>query len=454
MNLKHQRYPYSARAHIALQALLGLMILIVLSGCATIKASVPDPIPVRERHIIVLWHDFIGVEADALQTLTDRFNDENTQDIVLITEYQEDLMTKLQAAPESQPDLVTVWPKDVQSYVALDLVGALPLASPDLQDAQTDILPMATALYRAEGIPQALPLGLATYLLYLNEDWLSDLAYDPETADLGLLRQISCAAHDPERGRTGLGMPARASTLLAALTAGEAEITGDDGYYQFSDDAGRATASILQTLLSGGCGIVYEDWDLGLERFSKSSMAMLVESSERLAEIEHAILTGRNFSLGVGVLPGPSGPGPTLWYGPGLMVTAPEGDRRSQALDVMSWFFSVEAQTYWGEATPYIPIRRSVIEAADQDAQAADVQTPKDQLWNLALTASEQGTWVTWPQPTNRITCRASLLRSLLALESVETDTDAYIDTAVTACNTGVGIRVPPTPAPVEEETP
>lgn len=435
--------------------LLPVIILATLTGCSTLQAGVPGPLAVEERHIIVLWHDFTGVAAEALQMLTDRFNEENTWGTVLITEYQQDLMTKLQGAPENQPDLITVWPKDLQSYVALGLVGAPPLESPDLQDAQTDLLPMAPALYRADGTPQALPLGLSTYILYLNEEWLSDLAYDPETADLGLLRQISCAANDPERGRTGLGMPARASTLLAALTAGGARITGDDGYYQFSDDAGRVTASILKELLSGECGIVYEDWDVGLERFSKSSMAMMMESSDRLAEIEHAILLGRNFSLGVSAPPGTTGPGPTLWYGPGLMITAPEGERRSDALNVMGWFFSVEAQTYWGEATPYIPIRRSVIEAATAEAETAGLQTPRDQLWTLALTAAEQGTWVTWPQPTNRITCRASLLRGLLALESVETDTDAYIDTAVTACNTGVSVRIDPTPAPAtDEETP
>ena len=438
-------------------ALLSLILLATMAGCGTAQAEWPAPIAVKERHIIVLWHDFTGAEAKALQTLTDRFNDENTWGTLLITEYQEDLLTKLQTAPENQPDMVTVWPKDVQSYVALGLVGARPLESPVIQDAQTDLLPMATALYRVDGMPQALPLGLATYLLYMNEEWLSDLAYEPETANLEFLRQISCAANDPERGHTGLGMPARASTLLAALTAGGAEIIGEDGYYQFSDDAGRATASILKELLGGDCGVVYEDWDVGLERLSKSSMAMLIETSERLAEIERAILLGRNFPLGVSALPGQNGPGSTLWYGPGLMITAPKGERRRDALNVLGWFFSADAQAYWGETTPYVPVRRSVLEAAVADGEtdeATGLQATKDQLWSLALATAEQGTWVAWPQPTNRITCRASLLRGLLALDAVETDIDAYIDTAVTACNTGVSVRVPPTATPAEEESP
>ncbi len=56
----------------------------------------------------------------------------------------------------------------------------------------------------------------------------------------------------------------------------------------------------------------------------------------------------------------------------------------------------------------------------------------------LAAEAADRGTWVAWPPATNRITCRASLLRGLLALQDVDADSRAYVDAAVTACNTGV----------------
>ncbi|MGC9349247.1 MAG: ABC transporter substrate-binding protein [Anaerolineae bacterium] len=426
-----------------------LLVMILLSGCSSF-----NPLPTEERHIVVLWHTFTGAEAKALQTLSDRFNAENSWNIVLITEYQEQLIDKLRAAPDTRPDLVTVWPKELQTYVAMGMVGATPAMSSEMQQDWDDVLPMAKALYEVGEVPQALPLGLATYLSYYNVDWLADLGYEASTASWEDFRRTVCAATDPERGQVGVGMPARASILMAMLAASGSDIVGEDGYFNFADDAGRATASSLNGVLSGGCGVVYEDWDVGPARLSRSSMAMILESSERLSEVQRAILAGRNFTLGLGVLPGPEGPGPTLWYGPGLMVTAPSQDRQEAALKVLHWFSTSDPQTYWGEATQYIPIRRSVIEAELEASEALDTLASEAVVWSIALAAADNDAWIAWPQPTNNMTCRASLLRGLLAFDNPEADTDAYIDAAVTACNTGVVFSPAPTPVPTETPAP
>jgi ABC-type glycerol-3-phosphate transport system substrate-binding protein len=324
----------------------------------------------------------------------------------------------------------------------------------EMQRMWSDVLPMARALYAVDGEPRALPLGLATYVTYHNIEWLNDLGYAAATASWEDFRRTSCGATDPLRGQIGLGLPARASTLLAFLTASGSQIVGEDGYYHFADPEGRAAASVLHAVVSGQCGLVYEDREVGLSRLSKSSMAMIIESSEYLADIQHAILKGRNFQLGISPLPGPSSPGATLWYGPGLMITAPEGERSEAALKVMSWFFSTESQEYWGQTTSYLPIRRSVIEAALTQSEETMTVSLETQLWSLTLAAADNDAWVSWPLATHRITCRASLLRGLLALQSIDADAPAYIDTAATACNTGVSYRPLPTPAPVPEESP
>ncbi len=437
------------RVRLLLQHGLALLIaamVVTVTGCGPVRL-----LSAEERQIIVLWHTFTGAEAKAVETLTDRFNAENPWQIVLITEYQEDLLGKLRGAPESRPDLITIWPKDLQSYVALGIVSAPPTQSSEIAEAWSDILPMAGALYEVDGAPQALSLGLATYLAYFNLEWLGDLGYDAGLANWEDFRRTACGATDPLRGQIGVGVPARASLLLAFLTASGSEIVGEDGYYQFSDEQGRAAASILQAVMSGECGTVYQDRDEGLARLSKSSMAMIVESSEYLAEVQRAILAGRNFPLGINPLPGPTGPGPTLWYGPALMVSAPEGDRQVAALRALSWFFSPESQRYWGQTTEYIPVRRSVIEAELETVEQMPVASSDVRLWEITLDAADSGDWVAWPQATNRITCRAALLRGLLAFQEVDADTDAYVETAVTACNTGVGFQMQPLPSPTPE---
>jgi ABC-type glycerol-3-phosphate transport system substrate-binding protein len=430
-------------------AMLVLAMTLLLTSCSGIPT-----VSTEERPIIVLWHSFTGADAQALETLTDRFNTENTWRIVLVTEYQDGMPDQLRSDPERRPDLVTLWPKDLQTYVGLGMVGAVPTMSPDIQKAWGDFLPMAGALYQADGVPQALPLGLATYLSYSNAEWLADLGYDANEANWEAFRRTVCAATNPLRGHVGVGIPARSSLFLAFLAASGSEIVGEDGYYQFADSAGHDAASLLQEIVSGGCGVLYEDRDAGLSRLSKSSMAMIIESSENLMAVERAILSGRNFQLSASPLPGPGGPGATLWYGPGLMITAPDEKRQEAALRVMHWLLSPEAQSHWGAATEYVPMRRSVIETELEEADQATMTASMTRLWQLTLDAADSGAWVAWPQATNRITCRASLLRGLLALQQAETDADAYVDTAVTACNTGVGFRLEPTPAPTETVQP
>ncbi len=441
------QYRSSRKGRVVSWAAVLLMVTLLVSGCVPTGLLAP-----QERQIVVLWHSFSGAEAAALASLTDRFNLENEWQIVLITEYQEKLLDKLQAAPDRRPDLVTVWPKELQTYVALDMVGAVPLDASEVRMVWDDVLPMARALYELDGTVHALPLGLATYLAYFNQEWLADLGYAPEVVDWEDFLRTTCAATDPRRGQVGVGAPAKASVLLAFLTAGGSEVIGPDGYYRFSDPAGRAAATALQSVMAGGCGVVYEDWDAGVSRLSRSSMAMILESSQHLSEIERAVLAGRNFSLGISPMPGAEGPGPTLWYGPGLLVSAPVGTRQDAALQVLSWFLSSEVQVYWGVGTSYVPARRSAIEAQLRDEDTTVMVTAMTGLWQLTLAAADSGAWLAWPQPSDRITCRAALLRSLLALQQKDTDTNAYLATAVTECNTGVGLRL--TPQPVEAVTP
>lgn len=423
-----------------------LLLAVLTTGCAAIL-----PFNAQDRQIIVLWHTFGGGQARALETLTDRFNAVNPWQIVLVTEYQEHLIEKLLADPSSRPDLVTVNPEELQTYAALGIIGAPPTSSPQIQRAWPDILPMARTLYTVDGVPQALPLGLATYLSYYNAEWLGDLGYDAATADWEAFRRTACGATDPIRGRIGVGVPARASMLLAFLVASGSEVVDADGYYQFSDELGHGAAAFLQSIMVGDCGVVYEDWDAGLGELSRSSMAMIIESSERLSDIEEMILSGRNFPLALSPLPGSEGPGVTLWYGPGLMVSAPEGPRQEAALHTLAWFFSPDAQRVWGESTAYLPARRLVIEESLAAEGEDTTPSPQAQLWQITLAAADSGSWLAWPLATDRITCRASLLRGLLALGQEDVDTNAYVNTAVTACNTGVGTRPLPTPVPTEE---
>jgi hypothetical protein len=102
---------------------------------------------------------------------------------------------------------------------------------------------------------------------------------------------------------------------------------------------------------------------------------------------------------------------------------------------VLGWFYSTEAQATWSANTDYLPVRRSLIESR---LTAEGLIATETALLQMTLRAADQGTWVAWPRFTDNMACRASLLRGLLSIGQDVTTPGAYIDTAVTACNTGV----------------
>jgi ABC-type glycerol-3-phosphate transport system substrate-binding protein len=420
----------------------GLIVLIGLAGC------IPLPTDKVEKQIVVLWHNYVGVEAEALQSIADTFNAENKWNLVLITEYQQDLFNKVQVAPDSRPDLVTIQPEDLPAYMALGLIGAGPEQSTVFRQDQDDMLPMAAALYKVDGVMRALPLGLQTYVMYANREWLLDLGYPLENASWQDLQRVACAATELQGGQVGLGIPARPASLLAFLTASGAQIVDEDGFYTFADQQGLATADLLYELLAGECAVVYNDWDIGPVRLSKSSMAVIVESSNSLKEIEDAVAKGRNFFLSVSALAGPTGTGSSLWLGPGLAIVSSDANREENALRVMDWFYGKNAQELWSQQTAYLPTRRSMIE----DELSTGENPARNLLLEVVLETDSRGSWVSWPLFTNRMACRASLLRAMLFLGERDSEPRAYINTAATACNTVVQPILPP--LPTEEDLP
>lgn len=429
------------RLRIDLRALLILCIVVVATGCS---AEITQA-ELESSEIVVLWHTFTGQEARAIKQLTDRFNATSPDDIVLITEYQEDLPEKFADTEERRPDLVTLWPRELQDYVEMDVIAAAPYTSPEIRRVRAGLLPMAEAVYTIDGTPQALPLGLMTYLLYFNEDWIRNLGYEVLGTGRDTIQSAACAATDPLERQDGLGMPAQADMLLAWLAAGGAEITGANGEFAFADNPGKATVGWLHTILEGGCARVHQDWIAGQELLGQGAMAMILESSLNYPQVADAVNRGQNFPIGISPLPGPEEDGPTLWYGPGMVVTAPETEQQAQAFRVMAWFLSDEAQALWGEMTDYVPVRRSTIaEQLTEDGLTDDLER---EIWTIALQSAERGAWVAWPHATYHRLCRASLLRSLMALGTDNADPAAYLNAAVTSCNTSLrSVSAPPTP--------
>ncbi len=412
------------------------LLLILLPGCLGTQPR---------TQIVVLWHEMDGREREALDLLTDAFNLAHKGHIALVTEYQRDILDKLARTPPArQPDLVVLWSDELESYrYAKGVVsfGFLPL---EMRREQGDILPMAASLFTIHDSLAALPLGIGTYVLYYNSDWLEELGYNSAEMTMETVRSLACAATAPDGKHVGMVFPLRAGTLLAFLTASGAELVGEDGAYHFADAAGIGMVNALNAMLSGGCAVIYNERQEGIARLSDSTAAMLLESSLYLPDVERKVVEDPNFSVSLAVPPALQGEGRTLWYGPGMLCIAPRGPRREAAFEVINWFFSPQAQELWSEAARYLPVRRSILKAW---VGTDSTRSPLTQaLARIALEAANEGNWVIWPDGVNMLPCRASLRRTLFHLGGETLVPGDYLDETMKLCNRVTGRTATPSP--------
>jgi ABC-type glycerol-3-phosphate transport system substrate-binding protein len=383
--------------------------------------------------MVVLWHPFTDARGAALEEVGDRFNAVNDSGLTLVVDYQEEIYAKVAGAlPDQRPDLVVVSSQEARHYYETGLGTSIPELSPELSRKTGDLLPMAEALFTFDEELHAVPLGLASYVLYTNNDWLRDLGYDEESATTIDLLETACEATDLLSGQVGVGIPTQPGVMLALLTAGGASLINDEGRYAFDDEAGVGTSVVAYDMLNAACARIYEVPEEGLDQFGRGAMAMTVGSTLRRPAIELAVTEERNFALGVSPLPGPSGPGATLWYGPGVIVVAPPGPRREAAQEVLSWFLGAEAQSLLGEAADYLPVRRSLVEERLEDGE--ELPPIDARLLRLELETAEAGAWQPWPNHRYSSACRAALVRGLVDLSS-ERPPSETLSEVVASCN-------------------
>ncbi len=406
--------------------IVGLLV-ILLTSCTAAGQQVPAAV-----QIVVLWHTSHGLQEEALHVLSDRFNQEHPAGPVLLVEYQADSYTKLAAtSSEHYPELLVISPEEVEQYAQLAGDAPLLTLSPNLQ---RDLLPMASALYRREGKLRAIPLGLTTYLLYYNQEWVKDLGYLAESATLADLQQVACAATNIQGGQIGLGIPSQPGALLTLLAVDNQAFTDERGYYRLNTEGGAEIATTTHELLRHGCGRFYELAQKGIAQFSNSKMALLLASSQQRDEIATAMDIKRDFSVRAMALPGTAGPGATLWQGTGVLSLAPAGKRHQAAQTVASWLLSPEVQALWSEQTQYLPVRRSLVV---EKLAAEELNDSERDLHQLLLTAADEGRWVAWPPRTTEPTCRAALVRTLFDLNTDKSSLE-LLQAVEMACNAEV----------------
>lgn len=369
---------------------------------STAAASSSGTASADGKTTITFWHSMGGVNGEALTTLVDKFNNENTDNIYVDAQYQgeyDDAINKLKSAQIGNmgADLVQIY--EIGTRFMIDSGWVVPMQ--DLMDRAgydaSQIEPNIAAYYTIDNKLYSMPFNSSTPIMYYNKD-MFDKAGITEIPDS--LPKID----------------ADAQALVEKGGAGEAFSFGIYGWFfeQFlckqglnyvDNGNGREGACTKVEFDTNGGGekilsqwkTMYDDGtapnvgkggDSGLTDFTAGKSAITLGSTASLKQILEDV--NGKFEVGTAYFPkvtdddqgGVSIGGASLWA----------LNNNDQAKEDAVWKFveflvSPESQAYWNTQTGYFPVTTA---AHDEDVfkqnieQYPQFQTAIDQLHDSA----------------------------------------------------------------------
>lgn len=368
------------------------------SGESSAKAVETEETKSAGNTEITFWHSMGGVNGDAINTLVEKFNTENSSNIHVTAQYQgsyDDAINKLKSAQIGSmgADLVQIY--DIGTRFMIDSGWVVPMQ--DLIDKdQWDLSllePNIAAYYTVDAKLYSMPFNSSTPILYYNKDIfekagiseipdsfpkiagvgndLMDKGGAGEVISLGIygwffeqfMSKQQAAYADNGNGREAAATAVdfdKNGAGVAALTAWKA--LSDEGY---APNVGR-----------GG--------DAGLADFSAGKSAMTLGSTASLKQILNDV--NGKFEVGTAYFPkisdydkgGVSIGGGSLWA-----LNNEDPEKQKAVWEFTKFLVSPESQAYWNSQTGYFPVTTAAHDEPvfkDNISKYPQFQTAIDQL--------------------------------------------------------------------------
>lgn len=351
---------------------------------------------------ITFWHSMGGVNGEALTTLVDKFNKENTDGIYVDAQYQgeyDDAINKLKSAQIGNmgADLVQIY--EIGTRFMIDSGWVTPMQ--DLMDADgwdaSQLEPNIAAYYTVDNKIYSMPFNSSTPIMYYNKDMFkkAGITEIPDSLE---------------------AIDADADALVKKGGAGEAISMGIYGWFfeQFlckqglnyvDQDNGRSAACTkVEFDSNGGAEKILTQWkkmyddgtapdvgrggDSGLADFTAGKSAITLGSTASLKQILDDV--NGKFEVGTAYFPkvsesdkgGVSIGGASLW-------ALNNGDEAKQEAvwTFVKFLVSPESQAYWNTQTGYFPVTTAADDEQtfkDNVAKYPQFQTALDQLHDSA----------------------------------------------------------------------
>lgn len=354
-----------------------------------------------DKTTISFWHSMGGVNGQAIDTLVQKFNDENEYGITVEAEYQgsyDDALNKLKSAQIGNmgADLVQVY--EIGTRFMIESGWIVPMQSMvNADEYDTSVLESnLAAYYTINDMLYSMPFNSSTPLMYYNKD-MFDAAGITEIPDsLESIAQI---------GDKLLDSGAQEVMSLGIYGWFFEQFIGKQGLEYANNGNGRTEAATAVAFDENGAAAnILNEWknlydlgyapnvgkggDAGLDDFSAGKSAITLGSTASLKQILQDV--DGKFEVGTAYFPkvkstdegGVSIGGASLWA---LDNNDPKKLRATW--EFVKFLISPESQAFWNAETGYFPVN---VDAHDEDVFKENIEkypqfeTAIDQLHDSA----------------------------------------------------------------------
>ncbi len=350
---------------------------------------------------ITFWHSMGGVNGQAIDTLVQKFNDENEYGITVEAEYQgsyDDALNKLKSAQIGNmgADLVQVY--EIGTRFMIESGWIVPMQSMvNADDYDTSVLePNLAAYYTIDDMLYSMPFNSSTPLMYYNKDLFDAAGITEIPESLEAIAQI---------GDQLLDGGAQEVMSLGIYGWFFEQFIGKQGLEYANNGNGRTEAATAVAFDENGAAAnILTEWknlydldfapnvgkggDAGLADFSAGKSAITLGSTASLKQILQDV--DGKFEVGTAYFPkvkstdegGVSIGGASLWA---LDNNDPKKLRATW--EFVKFLISAESQAYWNAETGYFPVN---VNAHDEDVFKENIEkypqfeTAIDQLHDSA----------------------------------------------------------------------
>ena len=375
---------------LAVAAVFGLAALPAESAtAATSRAALPAcPLSAlaKAQHPVQItaWHALTQANATALQAATDQFNSSQSQvHVTLVNQPQyNDTQEKFVAGLSTGdlPDVAQIQDTGLQQMI--DTHAILPVQScinaAHYSSQLSDFIPRTLSYWTVKGVLYGMPFNVSNPVFFYNKTAFQKAGLDPNSPPQTLNQVMVDAQKLKASGavtQAGYGLKTDPSDLEEWVAkAGEAYVNNGNGRQArattaiFDATAAKQVFAWMSKMVSSGLAVVNNDQNTeaynNLLGIGNGNQAMTIDSSATLGTITQLLNSGQypNVNLGVGAMPGPSGPGGVLVGGAAFyIVNKSSPAKQAAAWEYLKFLDSPQTQATFGAATGYVPIRKSSV---------------------------------------------------------------------------------------------